>query len=191
MLNAEVLERMRIPEAHWHARMTEIPDRCEHRKRIQAYLNHITANVRRPRGLLLTGPYSVGKSAIGSIILKAAAHQGFIGLWVTARKLPGHVIEKTPFDGEQTMYERAQVVPVLVVDEMQLGKSVRYSEQAIETLIRHRVDARSATIITTNLLPSEIENIYPGLYAALTEAVVHVKVGGHNFRKAIQEELVG
>ena len=191
MLSTEILERTRIPEAHWRARMVEIPDHCEHREKVQGYLDDILANVRRPKGLLLTGPFGSGKSAIGSIILKAAAAQGFIGLWITARKLPGHVIEKTPFDDEQNLYERAQTVPVLIIDEVQLNKAVRYSEQIVETLVRHRVDARLATILTTNHLRSEIENIYPGLHAALMEAVVHVKVGGHNFRDAIQEGLVG
>lgn len=189
MLTKQHLIRMRIPEVHYHTLLSNIPDKFAYKKEVSEYIDKIGENIHKPKGLFLTGPCSAGKSAIGAIILKAAAYNGHIGLWVSARRLPEYIIEKVRFDSEHTMYDRARGVPILVIDEVQIMKTIKYTEQALETLVRQRIDDRLATILTTNHTKDEIKERYPSLYEALAEAIVHVKVSGFNFRDVIQKEL--
>jgi DNA replication protein DnaC len=174
--------RMAVPKAHWSACLTNVGDSFSYKKKIQKYIDNIEDNVREPKGLLLFGEYSAGKSGLASIILKAAALKGIIGFWVVVRDLPEQVIKNVIFDDEYTVWERARMVPILVVDELLIRKEVRYTEQAVEVLIRHRVDEKLCTIITTNHTPQAIQKSYPALFAVLQEAVVPLKVSGMNFR---------
>ena len=189
MVTLDHCKRINIPEVHIQATMSHIPDNCSHKKKIQDYLDSIVENIRKPKGLLLTGEYSVGKSAIAAIILKAAASQGYLGFWISARTLPEHIINETRFDEEFTVYDRARTVPLLVIDEMQIMPEIKYTEQVLEGLIRLRIDLRLATILTTNHTKAVIKNRYEALYSALTEAVIHIQVSGCDFRKIIQGKL--
>lgn len=185
-----MLERLQIPRVHWNTKASLIPDSCKHKKLIVEYVENISANVCKPRGLLLFGTYSAGKSGCAAICLKAAAFRGCIGLWLVANSVPTVQIEKTPFDEEVTLYERACSVPLLVLDELQIRSEVKGIEQYVERLIRLRVDAKLATIITTNHTPAEVSAKFPALAAALLEAVVPMKVDGHDFRKEISNGLL-
>lgn len=185
-VTAEILERMRVPRVHWGATLSKIPGRCTHRKIISDYLNNLEKNMQLGKGLLLFGDYSVGKSAIAAIILKSAVMVRKIGLWVVHRRLPEYHIEKTLFDGETTVWERIHSVPILVVDELLLRNDIAYTEQALEYVVRQRIDMRRATIITSNYAPSTIQSKYPSLESAMREAYLPVKVSGHNFREEIR-----
>lgn len=187
-ITAPILNQIRLPKTHWQCRFDQIPDSCSHKKAVKDWLDNIPARVTEPRGLLLYGDYSQGKSGTASICLKAAAAHGILGMWVTARELPKHVIEKTVFDEQWSFIERAEYVPLLVIDEVQIRKNVAYSEQAVEALIRRRIDDEKCTIITTNHSKDDFQKSYPALFAALTEAVYPIWVGGHNFRQNISKD---
>ena len=76
-----------------------------------------------------------------------------------------------------------------MIDELIIREEVRYTEEALEFLVRSRVDDKLCTIITTNHAPAYIEKKFPALLSALKEAVLPIKVTGHNFRDKIAEEL--
>lgn len=190
-LTQEHLIRMRIPEVHWACRLSEIPEGCSHRKRLSEYIENIEENISKPKGLLLFGEYSQGKSGCASILLKAAAAHGIIGFWIVARRLPEYQIEKEMFDETMTIWQRAETVPFLVIDEMILRTDIKFTEQAFEGLVRKRVDDKLCTIITTNHTPTFIQEKYPALSAVMLEAVYPVKVAGHDFRKDKADTLKG
>jgi DNA replication protein DnaC len=135
------------------------------------------------------GEYSQGKSAIAAICLKAAACQGIIGFWVSSRFLTEYKIEKTRFDDMQTIWERACVAPLVVLDEVQLRKEAKYGEQALEDLIRCRIENKRCTIVTTNHGKGEWVKRAPSLLAVVKEAMLPVVVMGHDFRKELAEGL--
>jgi len=158
---------------------------CKHRGTIRRYLDDIEAHILTPAGLLLFGEYSTGKSAIASLCLKEAARCGIVGYWISAGDLPRYQINGEPFDEEVSCYIRACSVPLLVIDEYFMRAEMKWTEDAVDALVRHRVDDRLCTIITTNHAPPQIQKARPALAAALLEAVYPVKVSGHDFRKEI------
>jgi len=178
----EVLDRMGVPSTYRKARLDRIPNTCPHKETVSEYVADIKKNILAPRGLYLFGPYSSGKSGLGAICLEAGAAAGFVGLWVNATKYPGQVIEDEMFDEEWTVQARAEAVPLLVIDRLEIREEIRYREQEIDTLVRVRTDKRLATIITS-VLPLEAVERFPSLYAVLPEHFTPVKVHGFNFRK--------
>jgi DNA replication protein DnaC len=187
-LTEPVLERLGVPKVHWSARMSEIPAKCRHRATLSRYVTKIKDHVRAPLGLLLFGPYSSGKSAAAAICLKAAAADGVIGFWTPAFNVPKWQIEKTIFDSELTVYDRCLTVPLLVIDEYQMRKDMKYTEDAVDTLVRSRIDDELCTIITTNHSPSSISVARPAMFAALQESLIPVKFEGHDFRRELASQ---
>ena len=185
LLSESHLSRLSIPKVHWAAAFDRIPKGCKHRDTIRRYLDAIEAHILRPTGLLLFGQYSTGKSAIAALCLKAAASRGVIGYWISAGDLPRYQIGGDPFDEEMSCYTRARSAPVLVVDEYFMRAEMKWTEDAVDALVRHRIDAQLCTIITTNHSPEQISDARPALGAALREAVYPVKVSGHDFRKEL------
>jgi len=186
----KVLEYLRIPKEHWNASLDQIPEKCPHKKALIGYIDNLVDNIRSPKNLLLSGTYGVGKSAIGSILLKTAAEKRILGCWVTARNLPKYEIEKVMFDENMTMLERLTTAPVIVLDELllQVGDQ-RYTEQSAEWLIRARAENCLCTIITTNLTWKAIEERYPALHSVLEARTGGLTVSGHAFRKEIRKQL--
>jgi len=169
--------------------MAEIPSECPHKAIVEKYLVDIATNVREGNGLLLWGEYSTGKSALASIILKCACSHGMIGMFVRAGNLAEHIIEKTRFDGTWLMRDRALEVPLLVVDEVILRGKDQFRETVVEDLIRERTNRMAATVVTTNLSPTKISDVYPALAAVMKEAMLPVKVSGHDFRADLGADL--
>lgn len=177
---------MQIPEVHWRAKLANVPKELAYLPKLQQYVAEIDKNVGNGQGLYLFGPFGRGKSALGSILLKAAACKGYIGLWIRAKMIPTYVIEKTPFDDEMTVYDRALSVPLLVIDELQMrGNDTRFTESSAEDLLRLRIDDKKATVITSNLTVKELSAQWPSLYSVLQQAVYPVKIDGHDFRAAM------
>lgn len=190
VLTPEFRKRLAIPVMHWPATIGRIPNKCRHKGIVVKWCGDVVKNVETPIGLLLMGKYSQGKSAIGSICLKAAACKGIVGFWVSARSLAEYKIEKTRFDDCQTVWERACSVPLLVIDEVQIRKEAEYGIQALEDLVRHRVENRLGLILTTNHGQDELLDKVPSLMAVLREAAVFIQVAGHDFRKELENERV-
>jgi len=185
-MDEEMLRRLRIPEVHWKARIDRIPLKCKYKETISRYIKALASNVCKGQGLYLHGDYGGGKSAIAAICLREAVKYGFIGVWVKAQQLPGYIITGTIFDNEQTFYERACSVPLLVLDEFQIRKEIMFKETIVEDLVRLRIDNKLVTIITSNIGLTQLEKGYPALYSVLQEALYPVKVWGHDFRREMK-----
>lgn len=181
-LTEQHMDRMLIPKVHWNALLSKVPNRCVHKGHVSDYVEDIVPSITSGQGLYLWGDYGRGKSGLAALILKAAASRGFIGLWLRAKELPRHVIEKTQFDNEFTMMDRALDVPILVLDEFQVRSDIRYTEVAAEDLIRARIDSKKSTIVTSNITISDISDRYPALYSVLQEGLFPIHIKGHDFR---------
>lgn len=183
------LERMCIPKTYWYCKLAEIPDECPHKKLLEKYVSKIEFNVNEGHGLLLWGDYGQGKTGLTSIILKAGASVGIIGLWIRAANVIKYVMEKVRFDANETMLERAYNVDLLVLDELVLYGDDRQSDTVIENLIRERINEKKTTIITTNLNPAGLREKYPALSNVLQESVFPIRVSGHNFRQDLAADI--
>lgn len=186
-ITEEYLTRMRVPKIHWGTSVDKVPNACGHKSVLTRYLNNIYQHIQVATGLLLFGEYSAGKSAIAALCLKYAAQAGVIGYWISAADLPRYQIEGEMFDEELTCYERARTVQLLVIDEYFMRREMKWTEDAVDALVRARIDEVRCTIITTNHAPAQIEESRPALAAALREATYPIKVAGHDFRKQIMK----
>lgn len=185
----EHLKQLGIPPVHWHARLDAIPDHaCPWKPRLLEYVDAIAENVSRPRGLLLHGTHSTGKSAAAAICLKAAACQRVYGFWQAAGSLGSEVMEDATWDGKPVL-DHCLEVPVLVLDNLRLTREQKWRDRLADDLVRARVDAKRCTIVTTEHTMEEVKNLFPSLGAVLMEAVVPVRVYGYDFRRQIAQEL--
>lgn len=185
-ITEEILRLLAIPRNHWKASLAEIPDRFEYRNKILQWCNESRSRVESQSGLLLHGPCSSGKSAVASICLQAAFTHGVFGFWVSALGLTEYQIKEIPFNDEETIWERAQRTPLLVLDEVQVVKgnsSLNWNMYLIERLIRSRVDDGKCTIFTMNYSQDDLMEKHPSLFAVLHEAVTPVCIQGYDFRQ--------
>jgi len=185
MLTEAHLQYMGIPQAHWRATLAQIPVHCAHADFFAEYVDNIVANVKKPRGLYLFGFCSMGKSACAAIALKAAAAHEVYGFWINAKTVASHVIQETEWRDGRTTYDFCLQSPLLVIDEVQLRGDSRFTETIIEDLVRSRVDDMLCTIITSNHTPEVLKERYASLGSVLMEAVLPLKVDGHNFREGM------
>lgn len=191
-MNSELLRIIGIPQNHWDARLKLIPDNCSHKKTLITYCENIISNVQAGQGLYIWGDYSMGKSAAASICLKAAARSRIFGRWVRAKELPGIQIENhlMPESGE-LLFEDLRNTSLLVIDEFQLRKEVKYTESLVEDVVRYRIDRQLPTIMTSNVVLTDLKLRYPAMYAVLQESLYPVRFQGHDFRKSFGGKVSG
>jgi DNA replication protein DnaC len=192
-LAAEDLTLACLPRRFWNARFRDIPDGVEYKDLVRKYLAKIDEAVRSGIGLMLWGGPGSGKTGAASVCLKYALRSGFTGLYVTAEDLRHAFREKEEFDDDVTLVERAQIVDVLLLDD--LGKEFRTragnATVEMENLIRKRVQDKKTLLITTTADVDEAETMFGvGLMSMLTEAVVPVRVYGVDWREKKAEELL-
>lgn len=82
--------------------------------------------------------------------------------------------------------ERLRDSTVLILDEV--ARPVSEAQRALfaekfEELIRHRSNYSKVTILTTNLTPEELDEIYPRTYSLLAAKEQSIKVAGNDVRK--------
>lgn len=183
----KILDLAGIPRNQWDAKLSKIPSGLTYFDVVSDFCKNICKNVRDGKGLYLHGDYSTGKSAIASIVLKAALNSRISECyWVRAKELPGIQIEKTTNQDGDSYFEILRNATLLVIDEFQVREDIKYTESLFEDVTRYRIDQKLSTIITTNVAIRELERRYPALYAVLQEAVTPVKVYGHDFRKPMK-----
>ncbi len=177
-----LLDLANIPEVLLNCEMSSILD-FPYKAKIQSYIDKLPAIIKTRQGLLLWGNYGVGKSGLAAIILKEAAKKEICGFWISCKQLPGYVIKETVWMDGITYYDRAQSVPILVLDELQIREEkVAFLESCVEDLLRIRVSKNRPTIITTNHVPSLIKANYPAIYSVMEESTRPLEIAGMEFR---------
>jgi len=174
----ELLQRARIPKNHWGCTLSKIPTNASHLISIIRYTDDIREKVPFGLGMYFSNQPGRGKSGAAAVVAKCALSHRYSVLWVES----GLVMEyknslynkdgPIMFDEYQTMYERAETCDLLVLDEFYIGTSK--NDYYIEKLIRTRIDAKKATIITSNMSPAALKQKYPMLYSVLTEVTEFV-----------------
>jgi DNA replication protein DnaC len=174
----ELLQRARIPKNHWECTLAKIPTNAGHLESLIEYTDKIKANILLGRGMYFSNQPGRGKSGAAAIVAKCALSNRFSVLWLESSMVMVHKNSlynddgPTMFDEHQTMYERAETCDLLILDELFVGTSK--NDYYVEKLIRTRIDAKKATIITSNMSPTALKQKYPMLYSVLTEVTEFV-----------------
>jgi DNA replication protein DnaC len=188
------LVRMRVPRRYWTVRFDAISDVSLVGSGIsarQAALNYMTRldEMRRDgKGMLLWGTNGTGKTCMAIVIAKEFRRRGYPVLFIEAADMKRFVIEREMFDEDQTYWDRAMNVDVLVIDDLGKGTqdSTGLGARLIDELIRHRNASKLVTIITTNMNQRDlVEELKVSTMSSLKEHVFPIHVSGIDRRDSV------
>jgi len=181
-LDAEDMLRARIGRAYWGTSMAKIPDNLRHKKPLKEFVDNVHIHHAAGEGLLMFGDYGTGKTSGAVLVLKEVISRGGTSLMIPAERISSAVIEKTTFDGEETLWERMQEVDVLLLDDLRREHVKDFGRSVIESLIRRRYDERLPTLVSTNADMEELVRRYEASMAALGERCQPISFEGINWR---------
>lgn len=196
------LVRMRLPKRYWNVDCSGVSDLVDEeapvspRELVKRYIHQIEDMRARGYGMLLWGPNGTGKTAIAAIIAKEYRRRFNTVLFIEAASLKSIVASKDQFDEDESYWDRAKSVDVLILDDLCKGiqDSAGFGEQVIDELIRTRNANQLVTIITTNAIPKgENETLSQFLKTStlhsLKEHVMAIYVRGEDKRDEISREV--
>ncbi len=191
-LRGDDLVRMRIPKRHWTVKFDSIPDvetdgGVSSRQVVKRYIENLSEMYSGGRGLLLFGKNGTGKTSMAVLIGKEYRRRGYTVLFMEAADLKRLVIDKEHFDEDETVWERAMSVDVLIIDDFGKGIADRtgFGARLWDELIRGRNSRKLVTFITTNAHPDDMceeLDLLVSTMASLQEHTVPVEVEGPDQR---------
>ena len=205
-LTAEDMERARIPARHWGARFVDVSDdvvvspsgrrgeELSPRAFVRRYLEQLGEMWERGVGLILFGPNGTGKTSAAVVVAKEYRRRGFTVLFFEAADMKRTVVEREGFDEEQTLWERAREVDVLVLDDLGKGNtdSTGFGASLLDELVRTRCGSGLVTIITSNRAPRTWEDslgVVASTVHALKECALPYQLAGRDHREEKSREL--
>lgn len=180
-LTHDDLERANIPARYWQGvALSNIPVAAHHRHTVLRYFRAFDEMQEAGVGLFLwSSANGTGKTAIACIAAMHALARGLSTFYYRSEDLKEATINRTPFTGTTTVYDRARDVDFLVIDD--LGKEYKgasgYIESVIENLLRERIQRMRVTFITSNIAPSNLKTVFSlDVAEVMKEALITVKV---------------
>jgi DNA replication protein DnaC len=114
-----------------------------------------------PEGwLLLSGASGCGKTHIAAAIVNRILERGDPALFVVVPDLLDHLrsaYQPGAEIGYDELFERVRNAPVLVLDDLGTQAPTPWAQEKLFQLINHRFNMRLPTVVTTNLLPEQID----------------------------------
>ena len=180
------VKRANLPERYWKVSFNEIPNGLPYKERMRKYLDTLPEMLEKGVGLYLwSSENGTGKTSLAAVIVKESLRYGKTAFFTETGRLRAQLMNKEVFEDGVSIEARIEQVDVLVLDD--IGKEYRassgYTENAIETLVRNRVQKLRTTVLTGNIDPRDLQKIYSADFAALLkESTVAVCIAGHDFR---------
>lgn len=196
-LNADDMVRMRIPKRFWCVKFNSISDveveGVSARSVARRYMENMSDMFARGVGLFLWGENGTGKTSMAVVLGKEYRRHGYTVLFMEAADLKRLVMNKEMFDEDQTVWDRAFNVDVLIIDDFGKGTvdSTGFGARLWDELIRGRNSRQLVTFITTNVRPDEMcekLEVLTSTVASLKEHAIPLKVVGPDLRLRSTEE---
>jgi len=187
------MERMNLGRRYYEATLESVPD-STHRRVVEKYLDEFPQMEKQGIGVYLWGANSVGKTYLASAVLKELLKRNKLSYVITADVLKSIYIDGKRFDGNQTVVQRVESIPVLLIEDVgkeYSGKGSGWAELNFENLLRHRSRNLLITWMTSNLSPAQLLDRYKqSAMALMLESMLAVEVQGKDWRKEIARGLV-
>jgi DNA replication protein DnaC len=192
---------MNLPTAYWNVTLDGVTKGTSQRKVTERFLRKMGdafvpgQPMERGFGIFFNGKNDVGKTGAACVILKEARRRGFSCLFVRADALRSLIMSNTMFNDAHTWKQRAEMVDLLVIDdlgkEVSGEKSAGGSERLFGELLRERDSNNVSTLITTNTLLSDFQKRYKSsMMHLLSQKFVNVEADGPSLRKENQQQLI-
>jgi len=127
---------------------------------------------RKPGNLLLFGNPGLGKTHLSAAIAREVSEQGYSVVYDTA----SHVFERfetRKFSREdeeaEADTERILSCDLLILDDLGTEMTTAFVQSALYTILNTRLMEKKSTIISTNLMPSELKTRYSPQIASRVE----------------------
>lgn len=193
-LNRNDLERMQIPDRYWRVSFNDITDShrlsigSTFRGLVEKYMRNMDEVIAEGAGLIFWGPNGTGKSSASVVIAKEFRRRMKTVLFMETADLKRTVIERDHFDENETFWDRAKGVDVLILDDFGKGimDSTGFGSSLFDELVRSRNSHKRVTIITANLpiMDWRVElDVKESTLQALKECTVPIEVTGPNRRE--------
>ena len=192
------LERMHLPKKFWKVNSAGISDESiegfSPREVAVRYVDNMDEMWAKGIGMLLYGTNGRGKSGFAACIAKEYRRRGYTVLWVEAADLKRLVIANEHFDEDETVWERAFGVDVLVIDDF--GKGINdttgFGVRLFDELIRGRNGRNLISFITTNGHPDDMReelDLLASTMASLQEHIVPLEITGPDLREDVNDDV--
>lgn len=191
-LTHEDYKKMRLPEKYWDREFEDLPGDTDGgdnpaKEFISDALGNLKHMYNNGLGYYLWGQNGVGKTTAGAIILKAYKRRAQTCLFLKSEKIRSSVFEDSYFNENYTLWEWANNVGVLLIDD--IGKEYRkegaesFSDSKMFDLIRERVSNNRPTWITGNPSPDTLRDMYTKSFTTLFgSALMPVEARGPDLR---------
>jgi DNA replication protein DnaC len=125
-----------------------------------------------------------GKTFLATYLARELVKRGESVYFIDFRKIIA--VYQLPYEARKDEEDRLRDCTLLVLDEIARPLSDAQRNlwaEKFEELIRHRSNYNKVTILTTNLTPDELDEIYPRTYSLLAAKEQSVNVTGVDARK--------
>lgn len=187
------MKRANVPSRFWNVKLSEIPEHLEYRDKVRKYLEKMDEMLENGIGLFLySDENSTGKTSIAVLALKQALRLRRTAYFEESGRLKAALIRAEEFEENIPIERRIRTVDLLVLDDV--GKEYRtesgFAENTIESVLRDRSQSMRPTILTSNLKPNKVEQVYSAdLAALLRETTIPLKISGYDWRALKAKEL--
>lgn len=124
-------------------------------------------------GLMFVGPYRSGKSSLGALFAMDAIQRCERVLWTAAREIPGIM-----FREDAAGFDALKRADLLVIDDLGAEKYRLDGGggAALEGAVRSIYDRERSVLVTSNLSPARIKDVYPDGLVSVLERMTACKV---------------
>ena len=122
--------------------------------------------------MVLSGTSGCGKTHIAAAVVNRLLERGEAALFVVVPDFLDHLrsaYQPGAEVGYDELFERVRNAPVLVLDDLGTQAPTPWAQEKLFQLINHRFNARLPMVVTTNLLPEQLDE---RLRTRLTDASV-------------------
>ena len=181
--------RMNLPADFRKAELKDIPDSI--REPITKYHSNIDKMIKDGIGLLMYGPAGVGKTTTAAFLAKEVRRRARPVFFATVSDLREMLRTNMAFDDSLSIFERVRKVSFLVLDAIRPedAKGPIFGAVDLARLIETRCAWKRTTVLTTQLAPGTLDELFPGMMEQARTRCVPLAVTGPNRRDAAEDTL--
>jgi DNA replication protein DnaC len=141
-----------------HTDVIDIERRCPTQVReIRGFVRDIGGNLDAGRGLWLAGSVGTGKTALAMIVSKAAIDAGRSVAIYSCPRLLSLIRESIDGGGVLNFLDQLAGVDLLHIDDLGAEHRTEWVLEQLYTIINTRYEDERSTLVTSNLMPPELE----------------------------------